>query len=243
KPLEGKLFDTVEMNLAFQSGQVKLRQKIKVRFEDGQDIETTPGRVFFNQALLPGMSFVNEAVGAKGIQEIVMKAFNRFSKDEVQELVDNLKDFGFWGSTLSGLSLGIFDNKIIPEKDKLIESGDKEIAEVETNFRKGLITNEEKRVLTEEIWTRIGDDIAKKTLASLTPDNPVSIIVESGGARATTEQIKQLSGMRGFSVDPTGKIVELPTKSNYRQGLSVFEYFTSSRGARKGVADRAIKTG
>lgn len=242
EPFENKLLDAVEVTLAFQSGKIKLRQKIKVKILDGQIIETTPGRVFFNQSLLPGMSFVNEAIGAKGIQEIVMKAFNSFSKDEVEKLVDNLKNFGFWGSTLSGLSLGIFDNKIIPEKDKLIEAGDKEIAEVESNFVKGLITNEEKRVLTEEIWTRIGDEIAKKTLASLTPDNPVSVIVESGGARATTEQIKQLSGMRGFSVDPTGKIVELPTKSNYRQGLSVFEYFTSSRGARKGVADRAIKT-
>ncbi len=237
-----RLYDAEEVTIAFQTGNLKLRQKIRVKIDNGEVLETTAGRVFFNQALLPGMNFVNEAVGSKGIQEIVMRAFNKFSKDDLQTLVDNLKNYGFWGSTFSGLSLGIFDNKIIPEKDKLIEGGDKEIAEVESNFKKGLITNEEKRVLTEEIWTRIGDEIAKKTLASLTPDNPVSVIVESGGARATTEQIKQLSGMRGFSVDPTGKIVELPTKSNYRQGLSVFEYFTSSRGARKGVADRAIKT-
>ncbi len=239
--LENKVFNPEEAVLAYQLGKVGLRQKIKA-FTGGKVIETTVGRILFNKNLPDYMSYVNEPVGVKNLQDIVMKAFGRLEKTEVVKLIDALKDFGFWGSTLSGLSLGIFDNTIIAEKDALIAAGDKEVAEVESNFRKGLITTEEKRVLTEEIWTRIGDDIARKTLAVLAPDNPVSIIMKSGGARATTEQIKQLSGMRGFSVDPTGKIVELPTKSNYRQGLAVFEYFTSSRGARKGVADRAIKT-
>ncbi len=241
--VEGRVFGTEEAVLAFQSAKLNLRQKISVRL-DGEDKEkeTTVGRLLFNKLLPENINFVNEAVGFAGIKKIIQQAFNEMDHATVANLVDSLKDFGFWGSTLSGLSLGVFDNNIIPEKDKLIADGDKEVGEVEENFRKGIITNEEKRILTEEIWTRIGDDIAKRTLASLTPDNPVSVIMKSGGARATAEQIKQLSGMRGFSVDPTGKIVELPTKSNYRQGLAVFEYFTSSRGARKGVADRAIKT-
>lgn len=238
-----RVFGEEEVVYAFQTGQIRLRQKVQVRLDGSKEtIETTVGRILFNRLLPDSVSYVNEAVNNSGIQSLIMQAFTRYSKEEVAKLVDSLKDFGFWGSTLSGLSLGVFDNTIIPEKDQLIAAGDKEVAEVEVNFKKGLITNEEKRVLTEEIWTRIGDEIAKKTLAALSPDNPVSVIIKSGGARATQEQIKQLAGMRGFSVDPTGKIVELPTKSNYRQGLAVFEYFTSSRGARKGVADRAIKT-
>ncbi|MCL4367228.1 DNA-directed RNA polymerase subunit beta' [Patescibacteria group bacterium] len=237
-----KVFAADEAVLAYQTKQLNLRQLIKVRFTDGQEMETTVGRILFNRTLPESMRFVNDSVNSSGIQELVKKAFNQFTKEEVASLIDSLKNFGFWGSTLSGLSLSVFDNTIIPEKDKLITDGDKEVAEVENNLQKGLITNEEKRVLTEEIWTRIGDEIAKKTLASLASENPVSFVMKSGGARATPEQIKQLSGMRGFSVDPTGKIVELPTKSNYRQGLSVFEYFTSARGARKGVADKALKT-
>ncbi len=242
--IEGRVFAPDEAVLAFQTGKIKLRQKITIKLPENQGgkTETTVGRLLFNRNLPEEMRFINEPVNNSGIQTIVMNAFNKYTRTEVATLIDSLKDFGFWGSTLSGLSLGVFDNTILPEKDDLIHSGDKEVAEVEGNFRKGLITNDEKRVLTEEIWTRIGDEIARKTISSLTPNNPVSVIMKSGGARATPEQIKQLSGMRGFSVDPTGKIVELPTKSNYRQGLSVFEYFTSSRGARKGVADRAIKT-
>ncbi len=236
-----RFLDENEAVLAYQSGKLALRQKVSIRALNGERYDSTVGRIYFNRILSPEMRFINEAVG-RGVQDIVMRAFSQDSKDQVADFIDNLKDFGFWGSTLSGLSLGVFDNTIIPEKEKMIKDGDKEVEEVEENFHKGLITVEEKRVLSEEIWTRIGDEIARRTLASLSPDNPINIIMSSGGARATSEQIKQLSGMRGFSVDPTGKIVELPTKSNYRQGFAVFEYFTSARGARKGVADKALKT-
>ncbi|MBI4039732.1 DNA-directed RNA polymerase subunit beta' [Candidatus Daviesbacteria bacterium] len=239
---ETKVFNWDEAVTACQLGELGIRQLIKVRLADGQKLDTTIGRITFNDLLPLDMRFINETVNGARIQTIVMDAFNRYDKTQVAKLIDDIKDFGFKGSTLSGLSLGLFDNVVLPEKDKMIAQGDKEVAEVELNFKKGLITNEEKRVLAQEIWTRIGNEIAQKTIALLTPDNPVNVIMKSGGARATPEQIKQISGMRGFSVDPTGKIVELPTKSNYRQGLSVFEYFTSARGARKGVADKALKT-
>src|SRR3989344_2487255 len=124
----------------------------------------------------------------------------------------------------------------------MIAAADGEVTEVESNYKKGLITNEEKKMLTQNVWIKTTEEVAKMTWKMMDVANPVRMIVDSGGARATSEQIKQLSGMRGLSVDPTGKIVELPTKSNYRQGLSVFEYFTSARGARKGVADKALKT-
>ncbi|RJP46939.1 MAG: DNA-directed RNA polymerase subunit beta' [Armatimonadetes bacterium] len=239
--IDNRVFSEEETILAYQVGKIKLRQQIKVRI-NGEDLDTTAGRLMFNRLIPESMRFINRAVNVKDSQALVIEAIGKYSRDEVAKLIDDLKDFGFWGVTVSGISVAVFDNTIIPEKDKLIAGGDKEVAVVENNFHKGLITVDEKRVLSEEIWTRIGEDIAKRTLTSLAPDNPVSVIMKSGGARATTEQIKQLSGMRGFSVDPTGKIVELPTKSNYRQGFSVFEYFTSTRGARKGVADKALKT-
>src|SRR5258708_2090026 len=236
-----KVYDKQEALLAYQTAHLFLRQAIKCRI-DGQTLDTTVGRIIFNSFLHPDLQFINETINANGIRRIVMEAFKRFTKDEVAQIIDSIKEFGFWGATNSGLSLAISDTKTIPEKAELIAKGDKEIAEIESNLQKGLITDEERRALAQEVWTSIGEEIAKKTFASIEPDNPIQIIIQSGGARATTEQIKQVSGMRGFSVDPTGKIVELPTKSNYREGLGVFEYFTSCRGARKGVADKALKT-
>ncbi len=240
-PLD-KVLDKQEAVLAYQVGKLNLRQLFKCRMESGETLDTTVGRLLFNSFLPEELRYVNEAVRGGGIKEIIMKAFKRFDRDAVAKLVDDIKQFGFWGSTVSGLSLAISDNKIIPEKGQMIADGDKEISEIEDNLKKGLITNEEKRALAQEVWTRIGEEIARRTFASIEPDNPIQVIIQSGGARATSEQIKQVSGMRGFSVDATGRIVELPTKSNYREGLGVFEYFTSCRGARKGVADRAIRT-
>lgn len=240
-PMTEKVFSKEEAEFAYQTGNLDLRQMIKLRTIDGT-IETTVGRIIFNNFLPESLRFVNETINAGGISKIIMKAFKQFTKDEVAQLIDDIKEFGFWGSTISGLSVGIFDNRIIPEKASLIASGDKEIAEIESNFKKEIITAEEKRALAQEVWTRVGDEIVRKTFASIEADNPIQVIIQSGGARATMAQIAQTAGMRGFSVDPTGKIVELPTKSNYREGLGVFEYFTSCRGARKGVADRAIRT-
>lgn len=241
-PIVERVLGPSEAIFGFQLGKIGLRRLVTVRLDNGEQIETTVGRLLFNNCLPEILRFENVPINALDIQRLIMKAFNELDKDTIARVIDDIKDLGFWGSTLSGMSLSLFDNIIIAEKDKLIGSGDKEVAEVEANFKKGLITNEERKALVQEIWTRVGDEIAKKTMASFTSDNSVNVIIKSGGARATTDQIKQLSGMRGLSVDPTGKIVELPTKSNYRQGLSVFEYFTSTRGARKGVADKAIKT-
>ena len=236
-----KVFSKEEAILAFQLKKLELRRQMKC-FINGQVIDTTVGRVIYNSYLPEELGYINEAINGAGIRKIIMSAFKKFDREKLANLVDDIKSLGFWGATYSGLSLAISDAKIISEKGELIKQGDKEISEIEGNYKKGLITTEEKRALSQEVWTRIGDEIAKKTFASLEPNNPISVIINSGGARATSEQIKQVSGMRGFSVDPTGKIVELPTKSNYREGLGVYEYFTSCRGARKGVADKAIRT-
>jgi DNA-directed RNA polymerase subunit beta' len=240
-PVTENVYYSEEAVLAFQTGKLQLRQEIKCEV-NGEIISTTVGRILFNKFLPTELGYINESISAAVIRRIITDAFKKFDRDQVSELIDNIKDFGFWGATLSGLSLASTDFKILPEKGQLIASGDKEISEIENNLQKGLITNEERRALSQEVWIRIGEDIARKTLAQIDSENPIQIIMQSGGARATSEQIKQVAGMRGFSVDPTGKIVELPTKSNYREGLGVFEYFTSCRGARKGVADKALKT-
>lgn len=236
-----KVYSPEEARFAFSTGHLELRAPIKVRM-DGQTIETTVGRLIFNSMLPADLKFVNEAVGGSVIKRIITEAFSNYERSLVVKLIDDVKDLGFWGVTVSGISISIFDNKLIPDKDKMISDADKEVGEIESNYKKGLITLEEKKMLTQNVWIRTTEEVAKLTWKMMDPANPVRMIVDSGGARATSEQIKQLSGMRGLSVDPTGKIVELPTKSNYRQGLSVFEYFTSARGARKGVADKALKT-
>ncbi len=241
-PAVERMLGENEAIAAYKAGIIKLRQKIKARLDTGEVLDTTTGRIIFNNILPVELRYINESVSAAVIKRIITDAFVRLSRDDVVTLIDNIKDLGFWGATISGTSVGIFDNKIIDQKDRMIADSDKEVTEIEDNFKKGLITNEERKMLSQSVWIKATDEIAKQTWSEMTEDNPVRIIMDSGGARATFEQLKQLSGMRGLSVDPTGKIVELPTKSNYRQGLSVFEYFTSARGARKGVADKALKT-
>lgn len=238
---KSSVYTVEEAVLASKMGQVRLRAKIRI-YINGEITTTTVGRILFNRNLPPELQFINESISGAAIKRIVTDAFNRFDRETVVKLIDDIKDLGFWGATIAGVSVGLFDNKISNEKDKLILRAEKEIAEIEGNFKKGLITNDERKMLSQGVWIKTTDEVAKLTWQEFSGDNPVKIIVDSGGARATSEQIKQLSGMRGLSVDPTGNIVELPTKSNYRQGLSVFEYFTSARGARKGVADKALKT-
>ncbi len=239
--LEGRVFTKEEAILAYQTRSIDLRQLIKCEV-GGAILDTTVGRIIFNDVLPQELQFINDAINGVGIRKIIMSAFRKFDREKLEELVDDIKALGFWGATISGLSLAISDNKILPNKPQMIAAGDKEIEEIEKNFEKGLITVEERRELAQEVWTRIGEDIARKTISEIESDNPIKVIMQSGGARATVEQIKQVSGMRGFSVDATGKIVELPTKSNYREGLGVFEYFNSCRGARKGLVDKGLRT-
>lgn len=236
-----KVYLPQEAIYAFEAGKLELRQLIKVKLNSAM-IETTVGRLIFNRVIPQELGYINDSMNARSIKSLVAEAFNKLERNQLVKLIDDVKALGFWGSTISGISLGIFDNKIVDEKDSLVEGAEKEVAGIEENLKKGLITDDERRMLAQGVWIRATEEIAKLTWLAFTPDNPVKVIMDSGSARATSEQIKQLSGIRGLSVDATGKVVELPTKSNYRQGLSVFEYFTSARGARKGVADKALKT-
>ena len=225
---------------AYTLGKIGIQQKIQIRISK-EIIETSVGRILFNQVLPFQMQFLNSVIKGFTIRDIILRAMETLGKEEVTELIDSIKTLGFWGATIAGISISIFDAKIVPDKEKYLERAVAEIETIEANTAKGLITPQEKSQLAQMVWIKTTEELANATWEYLGLKNPIRMMVEAG-ARGSRDQAKQLSAMRGLSTDPTGKIVELPTKSNYRQGLSVFEYFTSARGARKGVADKALKT-
>lgn len=233
--------ESQEVILAYQTGKINLRQPIKVRV-NGELLKTTVGRILFNQALPLELGFMNEPIKAGTLKDIIRRALKTASTKRMVKLIDDLKLLGFRGEAQSGLSVAVSDCKTLQGKDKIIAAANERAEEIEKNYKMGLITLEEKRRLTNEVWLETTDEIADKTWEAFTPENSVRLIIESGGTRASKDQVKQLAAMRGLTVDPLGKIVELPTKSNFREGLSVFEYVTSARGSRKGLTDSAIKT-
>jgi DNA-directed RNA polymerase subunit beta' len=231
---------SLEAERAFQTNKITQRQLIKVRLEirgENQILATTIGRIQFNAILPEFLQFINEAVTAGAIKEIVKKAITTLSPDDTVKLIDSIKNLGFQAATYSGLSVAVSDCQMINEKGELVEEANKRAAEVDENYSQGLITLDEKRRLTQQIWLETTDDIAEKTWAALKDDNAVKIMINSGGTRASKDQVKQLGAMRGLVVDPLGRIVEMPTKSNFREGLTIFEYVTSARGSRKGLTD------
>lgn len=233
--------DKDEAVFAQQAGKINIRQKIQVRI--GKNIvETTVGRLLFNEVLPENFDFINESVTSSVIKSLFVKAYETVSRERVTQLVDDIKDLGLFGGTISGISFGIFDAKVYPGKAKVLEEADKRVSEIEENFNQGLITAEEKRRLTQEVWIDVSEDLADKTWNEMEPTNPIRVVIDAKVGRASRDQVKQLAAIRGLVVDPMGKIVELPIKSNFREGLSVFEYVTSSRGSRKGLTDTAIKT-
>ncbi len=234
--------DTIDAIYAHQVKEVSLREPVRVRINK-QLITTTIGRILFNEVLPPELQYVNEPVKAASIKLLITNALDMVDKARVARLIDEIKNLGFWGATIAGgVSLSVFDNEMIPHKNEIIAAAEERVTEVDGNYQQGLITLEEKKRLSNEIWIEITEQIADETWARLPKDNPVRIIIDSGGARASKDQLKQLAAMRGLVVDPLGKIVELPTKSNFREGLSIFEYVTSTRGSRKGLTDSALKT-
>lgn len=233
--------DKDEAIFAQQTGKVQIRQLIDVRISN-KIIETTVGRLLFNEVLPENFDFINESVTSSVIKSLFVKAYATVSRERVTQLVDDIKDLGLFGGTISGISFGIFDAKVYPGKAKVLEDADKKVAGIEDNFNQGLITAEEKRRLIQEVWIEVSEDLADKTWNELEPTNPIRVVIDAKVGRASRDQVKQLSAIRGLVVDPMGKIVELPIKSNFKEGLSVYEYVTSSRGSRKGLTDTAIKT-
>ncbi len=227
---------------AYFLNRIELRQLIWLK-TGNQLTKTTVGRVIFNHALPKEQRFINKEVKAADLKTIITDAMKLFDEKRVGQLIDELKDIGFWGATIcGGLSFSIFDCKIIDDKDKIIEETELEVKKIARNYQNGLLTLEEKKRYSNKLWIDITEKLADKTWQALGEDNPVMMAIKSGGPRASREQLKQLSAIKGLVVDPLGKIIEVPTKSNYRQGLSIFEYVISARGARKGLTDSALKT-
>ena len=226
----------------YQNNHISLRQRMQM-YLGGKPIVTTVGRILFNEKLPDTIPYINNTVNAAALKGIVMRAFKQCTYEETARLIDEIKNLGFWAETVAGgVSVSVFDCKMLPNKDDYIKKAEKLVGQHEENYNKGYITSEERRRLVNKIWIDTTEKLTDETWKLFDTENSARIIIESGGARASRDQIKQLSAMRGLVVDPLGKVVPLPTKSNFRQGLSIFEYVTSARGSRKGLTDSALKT-
>ncbi|MBI2798251.1 DNA-directed RNA polymerase subunit beta' [Candidatus Saccharibacteria bacterium] len=238
----GKIFsDAKEAILAHQDGAVDLRAAVKVRI-DGKLVDTTVGRLIFNEALPEGIEFVNETLNKAKLKKIMAEVFAKLGKEATAELADNIKTLGFSYSTLSGMSIGA-DDLVVPQtRDGLIAEGEKKIVEYVKQYEQGLITNEERRARTIGTWKQVGEKVEAELVKSLEDSDSTLAIDMESGARATMAQVNQMAGMLGLMLNPTGQTIELPIRSNYKDGLSVLEYFISTHGARKGLTDTALRT-
>ncbi|MEA2056971.1 MAG: DNA-directed RNA polymerase subunit beta' [Patescibacteria group bacterium] len=234
-----------EAHYAYQIQVINLRQPIKVRLtRNGKTeiIRTTVGRIEFNDIFPEEIPFMNTAINSGEIKNIVVEGIENLEPEVVVDIIDKIKDLGFKAATLSGISVGVTDCQIIDDKDDIIDEGNQKSAKVHQNYQAGMITAEERKKKNFDIWMETTEKVANKTWESYEDNNSLKVIINSGGTRASRDQVKQLAAMRGLVVDPLGNIVEMPTKSNFREGLSIFEYVNSARGSRKGLTDSALKT-
>jgi len=233
--------DPKEVLLAYNIGLLHLRQPVQLRL-NGKVIITTPGRIIFNEVVPQEFGYINETITSSTIKSLFARSIKELGSDRVVKLIDDIKDLGFEAGTISGLSFAISDNELYQKKQAVIQQGNQQVAQIEQNYAQGLITDQERRRLSNEVWMRITDELSDLTWETFRPGNPIRLIIETGMGRITRDTIKQLSAMRGLVTDPLGNIVELPIKGNYREGLSIFEYVNSIRGSRKGLIDTALKT-
>ena len=251
-PGEGKMFASPdEVLVAYNNKKIDLHARIKVRI-GGELVETTTGRVIFNQYVPDELGFINELLTKKRIEEIVGEAFLRLGNYETVKFLDRLKEIGFYYATQSGVSIGMDDVEIPEEKEEIIREAFERVEKIQQRYEKGVITDGERYNQVIDIWTNTTNAVAEKMFEHLKNSrdgfNPLFMMADSG-ARGSKEQIRQLAGMRGLMAKPQkkmtgsmGEIIESPITANFKEGLSVLEYFISTHGARKGLADTALKT-
>ncbi|MDF1576933.1 MAG: DNA-directed RNA polymerase subunit beta' [Desulfurivibrionaceae bacterium] len=255
---EGKVFSsTTEAILAYDYREVHLQAKIKVRI-DGQIVDTTVGRVLVGELLPENIPFskVNRVLGKKELAQLIDYTYRHAGTKNTVLLADRLKDLGYEHSTLAGISISINDMMIPVNKDDILAKAEKEVMDVENGYQNGVLTESEKYNNVVDIWSRAADKVTGEMMGEMSVQytrdkdnkmvespsfNSIFIMADSG-ARGSKDQIRQLAGMRGLMAKPSGEIIESPIKANFREGLSVLEYFISTHGARKGLADTALKT-
>jgi len=259
---EGKFFKNVnEAILAYENKTIKLHARIKVRREavvDGvkmqKTIETTLGRLLFNEIIPQDLGFVDRTikdnyllpeidflVGKKQLKKVIDMCINTHGATKTAEVLDSIKGMGYKYSTQSAITVSVSDMTVPEAKKSVLEDTEKTISTITNNYRRGLVTEEERYKAVIDSWKQADDKITDALLTGLDKYNNIYMMADSG-ARGSNQQIKQLAGMRGLMADTTGRTIELPIKSNFREGLDVLEYFISAHGARKGLSDTALRT-
>ncbi|MDD5431946.1 MAG: DNA-directed RNA polymerase subunit beta' [Candidatus Omnitrophica bacterium] len=251
---EDKIFaNTDEVLVAYEDGAVDLHARIKLRINNLWDVEekknivgnqlvtTTVGRVLFNLLLPKDFGYVNKELNKSKVGEVVGECYKRFGNQVTVNLLDDIKRLGFDFATKGGISIGIDDMQIPVEKKDVLKESKEEVSKVEDQYRKGIITDSERKSKVIDIWTHATDKISDLLFKGMESFNPIFMMADSG-ARGSRLQVRQLAGMRGLMAKPSGEIIESPITANFREGLNVLEYFISTHGARKGLADTALKT-
>lgn len=259
---EGKVFSsTDEVLMAYQVGEVDIHAKIKVKMSKIKDgkivsgiIDTTPGLIIFNEAIPQDLGFidrskaenefkleVNFLVSKKNLGKIIDKCYTKYGPTVTSIMLDKIKAKGYHYSTIGAITISVSDMTVPENKNKLLSDTEAAVEKIEKMFRRGFISEDERYERVIERWTQTTEDVANALMDNLDKFNPIFMMADSG-ARGSKSQIKQLAGMRGLMANPSGKIIELPIKASFREGLDVLEYFISTHGARKGNADTALKT-
>ena len=237
-----KAYSTInEAIMAHETENIKLQTLIKVPIE-GVLTETTVGRILFNEILPEGFGFRNQAMTKKVLQKLMAEVFVRYGGEDTATVIDAVKDLGFKHSTLSGASVSL-DDYLIPEsKPELLAHGEKQAASISSQYAQGLVTEDERYQRTVDTWKKVNDQITQATAEKLKEGDTSTALFIDSGAEGGVDIANQISGMLGLVVDPSGRTIELPIKSNYKEGFTVLEYFNSTHGARKGLTDTALKT-
>ena len=241
---EGRILGSYdEAKLTYELGAVDLRAEVEIRDQrnGGQRVKTSVGRVIFNEALPPELGFYNQVIDKSSLKRIVTDCSKLLSDEDMAVVMDDIKELGFRYATKSGTTIAMSDIEVPQAKQKLLEEAEERASIIESQYEKGLITEDERYNGVVGVWMETTDRVADATFESLDPYGSVYMMATSG-AKGNITQIRQMAGMRGLMTNPSGKIIDFPIKSSFSEGLSVLEYFISTHGARKGLADTALRT-
>lgn len=253
---DGRIFANLdEVEMAYELGQVDLHARIKVNINTWYDdehnrlsaaetrlVDSTVGRVLFNRILPAEVQYINRVLDKGGVKDIIAEVYELCGESETTKMADRIKDIGFEYASRSGTTIAIADITIPPEKEEIISNALQRVEDIQGDFRRGLLTEQEQNERIIDVWKRTTDDVALAVREHMDPVGNLATMADSGATKGGFGSISQLAGMRGMVADPSGRIIPLPIRSNFREGLSTLEYFISTHGSRKGLADTALRT-